>query len=207
VSERLLAIILAAGAGARMGGAKATLVVEGEPLARRHARRMREAGCEDVVLVTRAELALRFAADAAVVVSAAPDPAGSLALGLRALAPAPGDLVVVTPVDAWPARPETIAALIAAVRGGALAATPSHGGRGGHPVVARGAVLAPLAEAPRPLRGALAALGSARVRIDVDDASVTRDLDTPADVLEATGRPPHFEPLLAPVDRKTPALR
>ena len=143
--ERLSAIVLAAGAGQRMGGPKAILVVSGEPLARVHARRLREAGCGGVVIVTRAELATRFVRDASVAVSGAPDPAGSLAIGLRALAPSPQDLVVITPVDAWPARVETIAQLVRAVRQGAEAATPLREGRGGHPVVVRARVLDPAA--------------------------------------------------------------
>jgi molybdenum cofactor cytidylyltransferase len=190
--ERLSGIVLAAGAGVRMGGSKALLVVEGEPLARSHARRMREAGCGTVVIVTRAELVPRFTAEAHVVASLAADPAGSLAVGVRALAPEGADVVVVTPVDGWPARAETIERLVAAVRAGAEAATPRHGGRGGHPVALRARVLEPLADAPRPLRELLDALGHERIRVEVDDPAVVLDLDTPEDVVAATGAPPRF---------------
>lgn len=190
--DRLSAIVLAAGAGTRMGGPKALLVVGGEPLARVHARRLREAGCGGVVIVTRAEIAVRgvFDRDARVAVSGAPDPAGSLAIGLRVLAPLREDIVVVTPVDAWPARVETIARLVDAVRDGADAATPLFDGKGGHPVVVRAWVLD--CDAPRPLRDVLAALGSRRVRIDVDDPSIAVDLDTPDAVTAMTGSPPRF---------------
>ncbi len=190
--ERLSAIVLAAGAGTRMGGPKALLLIEGEPLARVHARRLREAGCGRVVIVTRAEIAARavFADDAEVAVSGAPDPAGSLAIGMRALAPSADDVIVITPVDAWPASLETIGRLVAAVREEADAATPLYEAKGGHPVVLRAHVLA--SDAPRPLRDVLAALGSRRVRVDVNDASIAVDLDTPEVVTAITGAPPRF---------------
>ena len=193
MTERRIAIVLGAGAGERMGGPKALLVVEGEPLASVHARRMREAGCTEVVLVTRTDLVGRLAPlGDLVVASVAPDPAGSLAVALRALSLAADDLLVITPVDAWPARPGTIALLLDAVRAGAGAATPRFGGRGGHPVVARARVFEGFTDAPRPLRDVLAALGAARARLDVDDSSVVVDLDAPADVVAATGTPPRF---------------
>ena len=120
-SETLSGIVLAAGAGERMGGPKAVLVVEGEPLAGLHARRLREVGCDPVVLVTRGELVERLSSSGAIVVSSgAPDPAGSLAVGLRALSLAsvsslaPEGLLVLTPVDSFPASPATFALLLAA---------------------------------------------------------------------------------------------
>jgi molybdenum cofactor cytidylyltransferase len=193
VTLRLGGIVLAAGAGERMGGPKALLVVEGEPLARLHAQRLRAAGCEPIVLVTRSEIADRFAADAAIAISSAPDPAGSLAIGLRLISPlAPDDVLVITPVDAWPVRRETIARLVEAVRAGAEAATPRYEGRGGHPVVVRGHALAGYAKTPLPLREVLAALEGARSWVAVDDPAVAVDLDTPADVVRLTGCAPRF---------------
>jgi molybdenum cofactor cytidylyltransferase len=188
----LAGIVLAAGAGERMGGPKALLLVEGEPLARLHARRLREARCAKVVIVTRGELVERFALDATVAASAAPDPAGSLAVGLAALGAAPDDVLVITPVDAYPVGVETIARLVETVGAGAEAATPRSGGRGGHPVVIRARALATFRDAPRPLRDVLSALGDTRARVDVDDPSVATDLDTPEDVLAITGEEPRF---------------
>jgi nicotine blue oxidoreductase len=195
VKERLVGVVLAAGSGARMGGSKALLLVDGAPLARLHAERLREAACEEVLVVTRPELLETFAADARCVESTAPDPAGSLAVGVRALQVAPTDVVVVTPVDALPARAATIRLLVEMVLAGAEAATPQHGGRGGHPVVVRARVLAPFADAlrsPPPLREVLAALGPARVRVETADPGVPLDLDTPEDVARVTGSPPSF---------------
>jgi molybdenum cofactor cytidylyltransferase len=206
VTPRLSGVVLAAGAGVRMGGPKALLLLEGEPLAAVHARRLREAGCGRIVIVTRRELVAQvegFAGGALVVASEAPDPAGSLAVGLGALALAGGDAIVVTPVDAWPARAETIARLVEAVEAGAEAATPRHEGKGGHPVVIRVRAMGAAGEmretgqaaysaSPRPLRDVLAALGDARVRVDVDDPSIAIDLDTPEDVRAITGEAPSF---------------
>jgi CTP:molybdopterin cytidylyltransferase MocA len=188
--ERLSGIVLAAGAGVRMGGPKALLMVDGEPLASVHARRLREAGCRRVVIVTRAELAARFFMEAEVAVSAAPDPAGSLAIGLRALAPLADDVLVITPVDAWPALVATVGRLVRTVRSGADAATPTRDARGGHPVALRARVLD--CDAPRPLRDVLNDLGAKRMRVQVDDPGIAVDLDTPDDVQRATGAPPRF---------------
>ena len=97
-SVQPVAIVLAAGAGKRMGGSKALLLVDGEPLAVLHARRLRAAGCGAVVIVTRPELVDRLrAASSSCVASEAPDPAGSLAVGLRSLRLSPSRCVVVTP--------------------------------------------------------------------------------------------------------------
>jgi CTP:molybdopterin cytidylyltransferase MocA len=188
------AIVLAAGSGSRMGGPKALLLLEGSPLALLHVARAREAGCSKVVLVVSPEVAARLPVDAArytVVVSRAPDPTGSLLIGVTALDPRATE-VLVTPVDAPPARVETIASLFAAIRAGAHAATPVFGARGGHPVACATIVLQELAKHPRPLRDALQALGRARVRVPVDDPLVTTDLDTADDFVAFAGVPPTF---------------
>ena len=52
-----LAIVLAAGEGLRMGGPKALLVVDGQPLVTAHVQRLREAGCRPIVVVVRAAIA------------------------------------------------------------------------------------------------------------------------------------------------------
>jgi nicotine blue oxidoreductase len=204
-----IAILLGAGDGTRMGGSKACLVIEGEPLAKLHARRVREVGCAPVILVTRPEVAPLFAPPLfpgfRVVGSTADDQAGSLAVGLCAAElhappslpsgaePCTGDsIVLITPVDALPARVQTITLLLAAVRGGWDAATPCHRGRGGHPVAARARVLSEAGVRSVPLRDLLATLGGRRLRVDVEDDAIGTDLDTPADVRAITGAPPRF---------------
>jgi molybdenum cofactor cytidylyltransferase len=196
--EQLIAIVLGAGRGARMGGPKALLMIDGEPLYLRHARRAREAGCGDVVLVTNREVAgvLPSEPGVRVVLSDEDETSGSLARGCASLAasPACAGFVLITPVDAFPASVLTIQLLFQAIRDGAEAATPRFEGRGGHPVACRRDALLPyFGGRPFPtLRDRLAALGAGRVRVDVDDPSVTVDLDRPAQVLELTGFAPSF---------------
>lgn len=88
---RIGAVVLAAGASTRMGRNKLLLPVEGEPMVHRTARRVLDAGCDPLVIVTGHEgarvrevlspLDVRFAES--------PDPTGptsaSLHAGLRAL--------------------------------------------------------------------------------------------------------------------------
>ncbi|MDB4993057.1 MAG: uncharacterized protein JWM74_489 [Myxococcaceae bacterium] len=194
------AIVLAAGRGERMGGPKAWLLIHGKPLLLLHVERARAAGCNPVIVVVSEERIASVVggiAGVSVAVSREPDQAGSLAVGVRALRELTTKdelAVLITPVDALPAKATTIAALFGALDSGAHAATPLHGGRGGHPIACRLDALADYANAttPPPLRDCLTALGAARVRVDVDDASVGVDLDTPADVIALTGNAPRF---------------
>lgn len=192
--RRMEALILAAGLGQRMGGGKARLLVGGAPLVVLHARRAREAGCRRVVAVVRPEDQGWVAREIETVVSSAPDPAGSLALGVRALVE---PLVLLIPVDTLPASLMTIAALRRALEDDApdaLAASPVHEGRGGHPVLLRASALdAYRAEGPPPpLRDVLRSLGDRRVRVVVDDPVITADMNTPADLLRLTRVTPKF---------------
>lgn len=188
------ALILAAGLGERMGGSKVRLLVGGTPLVLLHARRAREAGCTRVVAVVRQEDEAWVSREMDTVVSDAPDPAGSLALGAQALR---GSLVLLVPVDTLPASPMTIAALVQALGPEAphlLAASPVHEGRGGHPVLLRSSVLDPYrteGTAP-PLRDVLRALGPRRARVVVDDPLIAHDLNYPADVFALTRVTPSF---------------
>ncbi len=193
------AVVLAAGAGLRMGGPKALVHVGAHPLAVAHAVSLLAAGVRTVAVVLRAEVAAVLAPlwpDASrvtVVVSNKPDawgPAGSLQALVEAVDVKDG-LWGVTPVDALPVREATLAALRNAVQTSAesLAARPVYNGRGGHPVVLRGAVLAAFASPgePRNLREVLAGLGEAVLRVAVDDPTVTADLDTPEDLARWLG--------------------
>jgi CTP:molybdopterin cytidylyltransferase MocA len=170
-----------------MGGSKARLLIGGETLTALHVRRLREAGCASVIVVLRAE-DVSIAGDAIVAISSAPDPAGSLRVGLAA---APKAITIVTPVDVLPAKIETIRALAHALDDAAIeAATPTFKGVGGHPIAARHEVLNRVGS--QTLRDVLGDLGNHRVRIEVDDPAVTTDLDDPAALLALTGAPPAF---------------
>jgi molybdenum cofactor cytidylyltransferase len=192
----VVGVVLAAGNGVRMGGSKALLTLDGESLLAAHAARLQQGGCARVVAVVRAEIlgALGVVKDARLVVSDAEDQAGSLAVALREHRAPPDEIVVVTPVDAAPVGATTIARLVEAVAGGAIAATPRYETKSGHPIACRRSVLEPYRGAPPypPLRDVLRGLGDKRAHVDVGDPRVGVDLDTPDDVVKLTGQPPRF---------------
>ena len=73
------------------------------------------------------------------------------------------------------------------------AARPVYKGRAGHPVVLRREALGRYAEpSPPPLRDHLRALGAAVIDVDVNDAMVLVDLNTPADVMGLLRTLPRF---------------
>ncbi len=88
---RVGAVVLAAGASTRMGRNKLLLPVEGEPMVHRTVRRVRDAGCDPLVVVTghEAERVREALVAFDVRFAASPDPTGptsaSLHAGLRAL--------------------------------------------------------------------------------------------------------------------------
>ena len=182
----MLGIVLAAGDGRRMGGRKARLLVDGQPLVVHHVRRLLDAGCVEVIAAVRPDdVALTLHA----VASTAKDALGSLRVAL-ARARLAHDLVVITPVDALPVRLKTLATLVEhAAR--ARAAVPTYDGAGGHPVVVWRHALDAL-DRHASLRELLRALGTRCARVPVDDADVTADLDTPADVMTHTSKAPVF---------------
>jgi molybdenum cofactor cytidylyltransferase len=188
------AVLLAAGHGGRMGGPKARLCIEGRALLLHHVERAAELGIERVVAVVNPQEASRIAlSGVTLALSEAPDPAGSLAVGVIALGGIVAeDAVLVTPVDTLPPSPEVYAALARELEAGARAATPIFDGDGGHPVACRFVELATYAtRGPHPpLRDVLNALGEKRVRVVVKDPRVATDLDTPEDVRALTGTGP-----------------
>jgi CTP:molybdopterin cytidylyltransferase MocA len=162
---RIHAIILAAGRGARMGGPKALLALEGETFLARVARRLQRPGVERVTAVIghEAERVRREAAlapDVTTIVNPryADGMLTSILCGLDDADAAGADAVLVHPVDHPLVEAETVDAVIAALGHGAIIAVPSHGGRRGHPAgFARGAWTALREAAPdEGARGVLA---------------------------------------------------
>ncbi|WP_437670994.1 nucleotidyltransferase family protein [Sorangium sp. So ce131] len=214
--KQVITIVLAAGAGRRLGGPKALLAwpaaTKGgpeRPLAIAHAEARLAAESARVLVVVRSAIFHALLAHVRpgvdLVSWTAPDdlgPAGSLAVA----APRIGDAaaVVVTPVDVPPASAATVAQLLARLdAGGAsagastgappLAVRPRHNGRGGHPVVLRAEGLQRYLEPdPPPLRDHLKALGDRCVDEEVDDPGVLLDLNVPLDVIRVLGGPPRF---------------
>jgi molybdenum cofactor cytidylyltransferase len=144
---RIHAIILAAGRGARMGGPKALLALEGETFLARVARLLRRPGVERVTAVIgheadRIRREATLAPDVTTIVNPhyADGMLTSILAGLDDADAAGADAVLVHPVDHPLVDPATVDAVIAALGHGATIAVPSHGGHRGHPAgFARGA--------------------------------------------------------------------
>ena len=210
------AIVLAAGEGRRMGIAKALLTLDGVTLVERHVARLVEIGCAPVIVVLRPDVAgalrprIERERAAHVLAARTTSQAASLVAGARALGAWLSDehaeehereagrgaltslrSILVSPVDIMPPSPGTVRALRDALVPPLAAATPTHRGRGGHPILVRPEVLARLvradatasagAELPS-LRDVLEGLAERRVRVDVDDPRVLGDFDAPAEL-------------------------
>jgi CTP:molybdopterin cytidylyltransferase MocA len=192
----IAAVIVAAGAGTRLGGvAKALLPYRGRSYLATIAATARAVGLVDAVVVVGAPFADEVAAHARqlglrVQVNPAPERgmASSVALGFAAIANGPAAAAWLWPVDHPAVGEATLRLLIAALDGPASAGTaggcqPRHRGAGGHPPLIRRALwpaLAACADEPDGARGVLRAAGV--IAVEVDDPGVVRDIDTPADL-------------------------
>lgn len=198
-----IGIVLAAGEGRRMGGAKALMLASGRTLTELHACTLHSVSCNTIAIVvrpadaheverlfvtTRSELRARLR----IIVASTRTQAESLAVALDYLAieERPNAHIVITPVDMLPVATTTLDALLGAVERGAVAATPVFRGRGGHPVVVRAELLGTYASAKSspPLDRVLTEAGERRVRMTVDDPTILADYDVPTDLPE----PPRF---------------
>jgi CTP:molybdopterin cytidylyltransferase MocA len=193
---RVVAIVLAAGEGRRMGGPKALLRIgEGTFLA--HAcRLLARPGVASVVAVLGAEAGRVRAgaglpAEATVVVNERwrEGMLTSVWAGLDAAEALGAEAVLLHPVDNPLVEPATIDAVLAAVAGGAEIAVPSHAGRRGHPAGFARATWAALRAAPSD-QGARAVLSqqSARVLHVPAGEDCLVDLDSPRDLDGVDGR-------------------
>lgn len=185
------AIVLAAGKGRRMGGPKALLMVDGKPLIDAHVQRLSEVGCRPIIVVTRAATAAAMGdiPGARVICADTASMAESLAVAISRITAAPDRTVMIVPIDTLPARRGTLKALLnAAASEGTLVATPRHRGQSGHPIALRDQVLDVFRTGyAGSLRDLVRSTGAQRRLVEVDDAAVLVDLDTPADL--ATLRP------------------
>jgi molybdenum cofactor cytidylyltransferase len=193
---RAAAVILAAGAGRRLGGlAKAALLLpDGRSFLQAIVECARGGGCEEIVVVVgppheeeTAALALRLG----LTVARNPKPevgmVSSLAIGLELLGSGSNDPVPETTVAlAWPVdhpriSPETIRTLLEHASLSRIT-VPTHSGRGGHPT-AFGRDLWPalMALPPGGARAVAASQPDLVDRIPVDDQGVVIDVDTPGD--------------------------
>ena len=187
-----VALVLAAGRGTRFGGPKVLAPWacgdRSRALGLAHVEARARDSRETLLVVRASEVAALeaqgVAANGRLVISEEREEhgaAGSLARGLAALEPRFEGWVLVTPVDVPPARTDVVAALVAAATTGrtVLAVRPTHGGRGGHPVLVRVNVLRRAYASDRPpLREVLRGLDVMLVDVEVSDAEVLLDFDT-----------------------------
>ena len=133
-------LLLAAGAGRRMGTPKALVSDADGPWLVRAVATLREGGCDGVTVVLGAvaEQARRLVPDDVDVVVAEDWGEGmgaSLRAGLRSLAGSPADAVVLSLVDLPDLVPEVVARVAAAGAGPAALARATYDGQPGHPVL------------------------------------------------------------------------
>jgi CTP:molybdopterin cytidylyltransferase MocA len=181
-------LLLAAGAGRRMGGPKALVELAGEPLLRRAVRLLRDGGCADVLVVVGAEpdaVAALAEAEGCRWVRADDWGSGmgaSLRAGLAALEAEPHGACVVALVDQPLLGAEAVRRLRAA---DAPAAVATYDGAPRNPVLLRREVWAEVAASATGDAGARAWLRAnpERVqRVPCDGTGSPYDVDTPADL-------------------------
>jgi nicotine blue oxidoreductase len=195
-------LLLAAGAGTRMGNPKALVALDGELLVDRAATVLRDGGCEPVTVVLGAEAdQVRRCAglgDAVVVDNPAWESgqASSLRVGLEALsAPAVDDgaapaAVLVAVVDQPGLTAAVVRRLINCWRsGGAPVAVAGYAGRPRNPVLFDATLLSEVAEAVTGDEGARGWLAERRatdpasvVIVECGDVGDPTDVDTPDDL-------------------------
>lgn len=192
------ALILAAGAGTRMGGPKALLEFRGRLLIERAIDAARAGGCGQVVAVLGAAAEqVRQRADlrgARVVVNQGWNEGvgSSLRAGLGALGSefddaqvVPIDAALVLLVDQPMVGADAVHAVLAAWRGGARLAAASYAGQRGHPVLLgreHWAAAERCAVGDVGARAFLAANAAQLVLVPCDALADPRDLDVPADL-------------------------
>jgi CTP:molybdopterin cytidylyltransferase MocA len=177
------AVILAAGAGTRMGGVAKALLRRGDrSFLATIAATAREVGLVDAVVVVGPPYRDAVAAEAAAVglrVVDNPRPergmASSIALGFAALVDSDVDAAWLWPVDHPDVAAASLRALVAALADREVA-RPVVGDRGGHPPLVSRALW------PRLVAGAIArdVIAEAdRIDVALDDVGCTTDVDVP----------------------------
>jgi CTP:molybdopterin cytidylyltransferase MocA len=195
---RVVAVVLAAGAGRRIGGPKALLPIGGTTFLAHVARALSRPGVAEVVAVLghdarRVESEGGLPPGAARVVNPRPDDGmlGSVIAGLDAAEARGAEAVLLHPVDHPLVAPATVDAVLAALAGGAVVAVPSYGGRRGHPGGFARAAWTALRQAP-PDRGARAVLADHPewlVHVAGDEGCIA-GIDTPEDYQSRIGALP-----------------
>lgn len=187
-----VAIVPAAGAAERFGGAKLLASVGSDALLERTIRSLLDGGVERVVVVLgpdasdiRKGVPALDARGVRVATNRKPERGmlSSIQAGLRE---ASGDPILVLPGDMPYVEAATVSTLLReqATRGGIL--SPRFDGKRGHPVVIPGSLRDEIIAAPdgATLHDVLRAHASDRTDLDVYDRGVIRDVDEPKDLEE-----------------------
>jgi len=193
-ASRVAGVVLAAGAGSRLGQPKALLRLGDELLLDRAVRTLRDAGCAPLVVVlgARAEDAASAVDGTGIEVVTNPDWATGMGSSLRAgLASLPGraDAAVVSLVDQPGVTAATVERLVAAWRADGRAAVATYGGSQRNPVLLPAATWAQVAVSAVGDRGARAWLRAHPGQVSevaCDDVGSADDIDTPADLRRFT---------------------
>ncbi len=192
-------VILAAGRSSRMGQPKALLpqTLSGDNFVSHLTRLSVAAGLTPVLVVGRAGdselLSVVERAGANFIVNSNPElgQLSSILAGLETADAAGASAIVVMPVDVPLISTAVVSALVkAAEASAAQIVRASHHGVHGHPVLFKRAVFDELRRAD-PAIGARAVVRADPARVvdvEVGEAGVTVDIDTPADYLRAFGR-------------------
>ena len=189
----MVAILLAAGEGRRMGGPKALLRLGEETFLARACALFSAAGVPPLVVLgaeagrVRGEAGIPAEAVMAVNARWREGMLTSVWTGLDAAEGLGAEAVLVHPVDNPFVAPGTIASVLAALAGGAAIAVPSHEGRRGHPAGFARSVWPALRGAPvgGGARTVLQARPDLVVHVPAGPDCLV-DLDTPADLDAAT---------------------
>jgi CTP:molybdopterin cytidylyltransferase MocA len=186
---RILAIVLAAGEGRRIGGPKALLRLGEETFLARACGLLARPGVDSVVAVVgaqadrvRAEAGLPAGVTVAINERWPDGMLSSVCRGLDAAEAAAADAVLLHPVDHPLVEPATVDRVVQALASGAPIAVPSWEGHRGHPGGFHGSVFPELRAAP-PDRGARAVLAAdpGRVVHVPGDPGCVAGVDTPFD--------------------------
>jgi molybdenum cofactor cytidylyltransferase len=184
----VVGILLAAGSALRFGGGKLTAKLPEGTMVGVAALRSLVAAVDSVIVVVRPgddEMASAFAALGARVSmcpNASDGMGASLAWGVRAAPVAAGWIIALADMP-W-IDPATIAHIVAALREGAPFAAPQFQGTRGHPVGVAARFYGELSalSSDEGAKHLLAAHAASVQFIEVDDAGILRDIDTPADL-------------------------